>query len=55
MLLETISSKDTELDLETVKEALAQPEADKWCKAIDNELKQHKDSGMFRLEHFPPG
>ena len=55
VLLETISSKDTELDLETVKEALAQPEADEWCKAIDDELKQHQDSGTFRLKHLPPG
>ena len=54
VLLETISSK-TELDPETIEEVLAQPEADKWCKVIDDKLKQHQDSGMFRLEHLPPG
>ena len=54
MLLGTISSKDTESDPETIKEVLAWPEADKWHKAIDNELKQHQDSGTFRLKHLPP-
>ena len=54
MLLGTMSS-ETESDPETIKEALARPKADEWCKAIDNELKQHQDSGMFRLEHLPPG
>ena len=53
--LGTMSSKDTESDPETIKEALARPEADKWRKAIDNELKQHQDSGTFRLKHLPPG
>ena len=55
MLLGTMSSEDTELDPETIEEVLAQPEADEWRKAIDNELKQHPDSGTFRLEHLPPG
>ena len=54
VLLGTMSS-ETESDPETIKEALAWPEADKWCKAIDDELKQHQDSGMFRLEHLLPG
>ena len=54
VLLGTMSSK-TKLDPETIEEALARPEADEWRKAIDDELKQHKDSGMFRLEHLPPG
>ena len=53
VLLGTMSSK-TELDPETIEEVLAQPKADKWCKAIDNELKQHQDSGMFRLKHLLP-
>ena len=55
VLLGTMSSKDTKSDPETIEEALARPEADEWCKAIDNELKQHQDSGMFRLEHLLPG
>ena len=55
VLLGTISSKDTELDPETIEEALARPKADEWHKVIDDELKQHQDSGMFRLEHLPPG
>ena len=55
VLLGTISSKDTELDPETIKEALAQPKADKWHKVIDNELKQYQDSGTFRLKHLSPG
>ena len=54
VLLGTMSS-ETESDPETIKEVLAQPEADEWCKAIDDKLKQHKDSGTFRLEHLPPG
>ena len=54
MLLGTMSSK-TKLDPETIEEVLAQPKADKWCKVIDDKLKQHQDSGMFRLEHLPPG
>ena len=48
-------SSKTKSDPETIEEVLAQPEADKWHKAIDGELKQHQDSGMFRLEHLPPG
>ena len=40
MLLEIMSNK-TKSDPETIKEVLAQPKADKWCKAIDNKLKQH--------------
>ena len=55
MLLGTMSSEDTELDPETIEEALARPEADEWRKAIDDELKQHQDSGTFRLKHLPPG
>ena len=55
VLLGTMSSEDTESDPETIEEALAQPEADEWRKAIDDELKQHQDSGTFRLEHLPPG
>ena len=54
MLLGTMSSK-TKLDPETIEEALARPEADEWRKAIDDKLKQHQDSGTFRLEHLPPG
>ena len=54
MLLGTMSS-ETESDPETIEEALAQPEADEWCKAIDDELKQHQDSGTFRLEYLPSG
>ena len=54
VLLGTISS-ETESDPETIKEVLAQPEADEWHKVIDNELKQHQDSGTFRLEHLLPG
>ena len=55
VLLGTMSSEDTESDPETIEEALARPEADEWRKAIDDELKQHQDSGTFRLEHLPPG
>ena len=55
VLLGTMSSEDTESDPETIKEALARPEADEWRKAIDDELKQHQDSGTFRLEHLLPG
>ena len=51
ILLETISSK-TKSDPEIIKEVLAQPEANKWYKVIDNKLKQHQDSEMFRLEHL---
>ena len=54
VLLGTMSS-ETESDPETIEEALARPEADEWRKAIDDELKQHQDSGTFRLEHLPPG
>ena len=54
VLLGTMSS-ETESDPETIKEVLAQPKADKWCKVIDDELKQHQDSGMFRLEYLLPG
>ena len=55
VLLGTMSSKDTKSDPETIEEVLARPEADEWCKAIDDELKQHQDSGTFRLEYLPPG
>ena len=54
VLLGTMSS-ETESDPETIKEALARPEADEWRKVIDDELKQHQDSGMFRLKHLPLG
>ena len=54
VLLGTMSS-ETESDPETIEEALARHEADEWRKAIDDELKQHQDSGTFRLEHLPPG
>ena len=54
MLLETMSS-ETKSDPEIIEEVLAQPEADEWRKVIDDELKQHQDSGTFRLEHLPPG
>ena len=54
VLLGTMSS-ETESDPETIEEALARPEADEWHKAIDDELKQHQDSGTFRLEHLLPG
>ena len=40
MLLETMSS-ETKSDPETIKEVLAQSEADKWRKVIDDKLKQH--------------
>ena len=46
VLLETMSSK-TKSDPVTIEEVLAQPKADKWCKVIDNELKQHQDSRTF--------
>ena len=55
VLLGTMSSEDTKSDPETIEEALARPEADEWRKAIDDELKQHQDSGTFRLEHLLPG